>query len=144
MVSEILYRIINKALTVKRCTTFLHLQDCWLVVSTHAAVLKTGHFETDCLLVFLCIQVNAQTVAKFQVGTACFSCSLHDLDQSKFPPCREDHQITDHWKSSPKHVKHKIKTLMFLSQASTCYHPKFSTLILPLSDERAGKKKATF
>jgi hypothetical protein len=39
------------------------------------------------ILVCLCLQVNAEMVPKFQVATACFSCSPPDFKLIKITPC---------------------------------------------------------
>jgi hypothetical protein len=42
--------------------------------------------NTQVFLVFLCLQVNAEMFSKFQVATACFSCSPSNLNSSKLSP----------------------------------------------------------
>jgi hypothetical protein len=48
-------------------------------VSVHPEGPATG-LSTRVLLVFLCLQVNAEMVPKFHAATACFSCSLPSLN----------------------------------------------------------------
>jgi hypothetical protein len=65
-------------------------------------------------------------VPKFQVTTACFSCSPPDLNSSELLPCRGDRQIIS------TYTDQKIKIPLFLSQASISYHSNVVTLILAL------------
>jgi hypothetical protein len=43
--------------------------------------------STQVFLVFLCLKANAEMVHKFQVATACFSCSPPDFKLIKITPC---------------------------------------------------------
>jgi hypothetical protein len=43
--------------------------------------------STQVFLVLFCLQENAEMVPKFQVATACFSCSASDFKLIKITPC---------------------------------------------------------
>jgi hypothetical protein len=78
-------------------------------------------------------------VPKFQVATACLSCSPPDLNSSKFTPLLWSplNYLTFQIKFQHSPIsKSQFRRLCY--QALTTYHPNIFTLILSLSEGRAG------
>jgi hypothetical protein len=84
-------------------------------------------------LVFLCLQANAEMVPRFQVATACFSCSSPNFKLIKITPCCGCRRFVF------KIIYKTIRNSKFfcLSEATPCHHNVFTfTLFLP--EGRAG------
>jgi hypothetical protein len=84
-------------------------------------------------LVFLYLWENAEMVSKFQVATACFSCSPPDSNASKlsYLAGKATKIIFPNYTSA---LIQKIKIPLPLSQATVSDHPNVFSFTLPLSE----------
>jgi hypothetical protein len=83
-------------------------------------------------------QVIAETVHKFEAGTACLSRSPTDLNKSKLSPYQGGHQTTGLFKLPTLQINQKIQILLSLYQATISYQLNiFTSAVSYQKDERA-------
>jgi hypothetical protein len=92
--------------------------------------------STQVFLVFLCLQANAEMVPKFQVTTACFSCSPPNFELIKITHCCGCCRFNCFFKIIDKTIRNS-KFKIPLSEA-TPYHHNVFTFTLFLPEGRAG------
>jgi hypothetical protein len=71
----------------------------YILLFTRASAISTQVFL---VFVFLCLEANAEMVPKFQVATACFSCSPPNFKLIKITPCCGRRRFNSFFKISIK------------------------------------------